>query len=188
LVQSPFKKGSLSVDFPYEPADQEPIDWDLFGDMKADITEYFVKADSSSRSEMDRFVYGKMDFGTDEQLPIAPVPPVRKTAKSPSKTPRWTKSRQSMAPKPRQSMAPKPRQSMAPRPVTAANVRPRAAPRPGTTKHILQSRRMSMAPPKDAKPERFLRPEMADEFAALKREELELCSTDDYGASFDLEL
>jgi hypothetical protein len=148
--------------------------------MKADIVGYFVKVDSSGKSEMDRFVHEKMHFGNDEELPIAPAPPVKKTAKSPVKTSSWTRSRQSMAPKPRQSMAP--------RPFTAAKVRPPAAPRPATTKHVPQSRRMSMAPPKKLKPERFVRPEMADELAALEREELELCKTDDYGASFDLEL
>jgi hypothetical protein len=148
--------------------------------MKADITGYFVKVDSSRKSEMDQFLYEKMDFGTDEQLPIAPAPPGQKTAKLSVKPPSWTRSRRSTAPNPRQSTAP--------RPVTVPKVGPHAAPRPGTTKHIAQSRRMSMVPPKKMKPERFVRPEMADELAALEREELELCSIDDYGASFDLEL
>jgi len=148
--------------------------------MRADIAGYFVKVDSSGKSDMDRFAHGKMDFGKDEQLPIAPTPPAKKNLKSPIKTSNWSRSRQSLAPKPRQSMVPKP--------VATANVRSQAPLRAGATKHLPQSRRMSMAPPKKMQRERFVRPEMADELAALEREELELCKTDDYGASFDLEL
>src|SRR5271170_6900098 len=81
----------MMVDIPFEPADFEPIDWELFGAMKQDVSGYFVEMDENGLSEMDKFVITQMDFGKDEELPIGP-PPVKKpvasakTAKVPTKT------------------------------------------------------------------------------------------------------
>jgi len=177
------------LDFPYEPADHEPIDWDLFGDMKPDIAGYFFTVDSSGKSDMDRFVEEKMDFGKDEELPIAPpsANPAKKTAaRPPVNTSNLARSRQSMAPRPRQSLAPVRGKLVASSQIKSQSQRCGTATRQLTVPP--QSRRMSMAPVKKPKIERFVRPDMAEEFAMLEEEELELCRTDDYGASFDLEL
>ena len=176
-------------DFPYEPADHEPIDWDLFGEMKPDIAGYFVTVDSSGKSDMDRFVEEKMDFGKDEELPIGP-PSVslekKKVAKPPVNTFNSARSRQSMAPRSRQSLAP-----VRGKPVASLQMKSQIQRWATSTRESIvppQSNRWSKAPVKKPKPERFVRPDMAEELATLEKEELELCRTDDYGASFDLEL
>jgi len=177
------------LDFPYEPADHEPIDWDLFGDMKPDIAGYFVTVDSSGKSDMDRFIEEKMDFGKDEELPIAPPsvnPAKKKVARPPVNTSNLARSRQSMVPRPRQSLAP-----VKGKLVASSQIKSQSQSWATTTRQLTvppQSRRMSMAPAKKPKAERFVRPGMAEELAILEKEELELCRTDDYGASFDLEL
>ena len=69
------------IDIPFEPVDFDPIDWESFGAMRQEVVGYFVKTDEFGKSDMDYFVEQKMDFGKDEELPIAPDPPV-KTVKS----------------------------------------------------------------------------------------------------------
>lgn len=127
--------------------------------MRQDIASYFIKTDEFGKSDMDYFVETTMDFGADEELPIAPVPQ--------SKTKKSVKG----AAAPRKSWVPTKR-------ITSAN---------GKSIISGNARRISMAPTK-AKTEKFMREDMRDEVAALRKEELALCKEDDFGMSFDLEL
>ena len=78
LLRVPSSQNVLAdIDIPFEPADFDPIDWESFGAMKQEVVGYFVKTDEFGKSEMDYFVEQKMNFGKDEELPIAPAPPVK---------------------------------------------------------------------------------------------------------------
>ena len=159
------------VDIPFEPADFEPIDWELFGAMKPDVSAYFVKTDENGFSEMDKFVTTKMDFGEDEELPIGPPPPVKKpvarakTSKAPAKT--WTPTKPKSTPVTRTQ-----------RPHRKSSVKASRPFGPSTRGNIPRP------PPK----EKFVREDMVDEVKALEQEELALFKDDDFGMAFDLEL
>ena len=165
------KSAVVTVDIPFEPADFEPVDWELFGAMKQDVSGYFVKTDENGLSEMDKFVMTQMDFGEDEELPIGPPPPVKKsvapakTAKVPAKT--WAPTKPKSTPVTRTQAPPRKTSVKAARPLassTRGNI-PRPLPK-----------------------ERFVREDMVDEVKALEQEEMALLKDDDSGMAFDLEL
>jgi hypothetical protein len=149
-----------NIDVPYEPADWEPIDWDAFNSMKQDIRSYFVKVDEFGKSEMDYWVEQKMDFGKDEELPIAPELPV-KAAKPVKKAP--ANATKKWAPT---------------KPISRVKATNTAEKARGPVRSMRTLK----------KPEKFVREDMRDEVLALEMEELALCKEDDYGTAFDLEL
>jgi hypothetical protein len=135
--------------------------------MKQDMRSYFVRLDEFGKSEMDYWIERKMDFGKDEELPVAPVPvKAAKTAKTVTKT----------------IVGPKP---WAPT-IPISHVKStRPAEKPRTKTHVRSRKSNISAKPK---PEKFIREDMRDEILALEMEELALCRDDDYGTAFDLEL
>ena len=155
-------ENAVNLDPPYEPADWEPIDWEAFNSMKQDIKSYFVKVDEFGKSEMDYWIEEKMDFGKDEELPVAPAPTPVKAVKPVTKVPKTTAKK----------WAP-----------TKPISRVRSIKTGNTTRTPVRS-------VKSTKPrgEKFMREDMRDEVLALEMEELALCKDDDYGTAFDLEL
>ena len=158
------------LDIPFEPADFEPIDWKAFGEMKQDVRAYFVKIDENGLSEMDKYVTTQMDFGQDEELPIAPVAPAKRPAAlakvSKSVTKAWAPTKPKSTPIARTQSS---------RKAPAKPARPLA---PSTRGNI----------PLPAPKERFVREDMIDEVKALELEELALFRDDDFGMAFDLDL
>jgi hypothetical protein len=153
------------VDLPFEPIDHESIDWDLFGGMTQDIASYFVKEDDSGKTDMDYFVEGKMNFGKDDELPVAPDPvKVVKSGKTNIAAKRWQPKTQSTAKSAGKSLPSKP--------LVRAR---RSSTRPGLTS--AQPRR-----------EKIVREDLRDEVSELERQELAECANDDFGITFDLEL
>ena len=149
--------------------DFDPIDWEMFGAMKQDVVGYFVKTDEFGKSEMDYFVEQKMDFGKDEELPIAPAPPV-KTAKS----------RKSASAVTGKAWAPTKPRATTRRPLSTTHAKTPTKPFPKSTRANIPSSK--------PKTEKFMREDMVDEVASLEKEELALCKDDDFGITFDLEL
>src|SRR5947207_6020681 len=157
----------VDPDIPFEPKDFDPIDWESFGAMKQDVAGYFVKTDEFGKSKMDYFVEEKMDFGKDEELPIAPAPPV-KTVKARKSTSASGKARAPTKPK-----------ATTGRSLPTSHVK--------TTKPLAKSTQSNIRPSKP-KMAKFVREDMIDEVALLESEELALCKDDDFGMTFDLEL
>ena len=137
--------------------------------MKQEIVGYFVKTDEFGKSEMDYFVEEKMDFGKDEELPIAPAPPTKSA-----------KSRKSTSAATGKAWLP-----TKPRATTGRTVSTRHTKTP--TKPYPKSTRANI-PPSKPKMAKFVREDMVNEVASLEMEELALSKYDDFGMAFDLEL
>jgi hypothetical protein len=160
----------VDLDIPFEPVDHEPIDWDIFGGMTQDVANYFVTVDESGKSEMDYFVEGKMEFGNDEELPVAPSPvKLVKSAKSSSNgaAKRWVPTQ----PKARRSIAPVEKRPSKPQVRTGR-------------RSFIKSTNQGPKP----REKKIVREDLRDEVLALEREELAACANDDFGMTFDLEL
>jgi hypothetical protein len=154
------------VDVPFEPIDHESIDWDLFGGMTQDVASYFVKEDHSGKTDMDYFVEGKMNFGKDDELPVAPDPvKVVKSGKTNIAAKRWQ-------PKTRPTAAKITGKSLPSKPLVRTG---RSFTRPSLTS----------TQPKMGK---IVRENLRDEVSELERQELAEYANDDFGMTFDLEL
>lgn len=139
--------------------------------MTQDVANYFVTVDESGKSEMDYFVEGKMEFGNDEELPVAPSPvKLVKSAKSSSHgaAKRWVPTQ----PKTRRSTI---------APVEKLPSKPQVRIR---GRSFMKSANQGPRP----REKKIVREDLRDEVLALEREEVAACANDDFGMTFDLEL
>jgi hypothetical protein len=139
--------------------------------MNQDVASYFLSGDQDGKTEMDYFVEGKMLFGKDEELPVAP-PPIKSVKPS----------------KPRRTSVWAPTQPKAIRSVNKPADKTPSKPQVRTGARSFD--KFTRASSISAKPkvEKIVREDMRDEVSALEKEELAAIANDDFGMSFDLEL